>query len=237
VGSFARGALQCGDLDLVFDCTGPVGVFPSPGAVKRGFVGGYAATSVFLGTCDLSLDSLAHTGIVFIPPLNTRGPNGAWLIERGDNHPLVRAFEHTEAWTLVDGRRKTAPVLAAYRSPIGHNSWALGVDLLTHEGNAQRLADMFNEDCADEPELRSKPFFAKGREVLELLAGMDVVLTDGPLDLALTTVGCLQVESAHDSAVAISSAEEVVALFGNSFGPTFFVSTQEDEAVREAAFA
>lgn len=31
----------------------------------------------------------ACTTVIFIPDLNARGPNGAWVIERGPNHPLA----------------------------------------------------------------------------------------------------------------------------------------------------
>lgn len=35
----------------------------------------------------------SFTTVIFIPDLNARGPNGAWVIERGPNHPLVSSMK------------------------------------------------------------------------------------------------------------------------------------------------
>lgn len=54
----------------------------------------------------LALDNQRYTAMVYAPPLNKKGPNGFWLIERGAQHPLSKAFAQAQAWVATeDGQR------------------------------------------------------------------------------------------------------------------------------------
>lgn len=55
--------------------------------IRAGGVHVYAEQLTLAPDC---LDSLGCCAVAFIPALSPRGPNGAWLIERGPNHPLVK---------------------------------------------------------------------------------------------------------------------------------------------------
>jgi len=61
-------------------------------------------TLIHVGTPELPyapLENAVTSRLVLVPHLTARGPNRAWVIERGKNHPLVRQAEKRIAYTIT----------------------------------------------------------------------------------------------------------------------------------------
>lgn len=64
----------------------------------------HGGSELFIGrpVVDLKLlDSLSCSQLVIVPHLSRRGPNGIWIIRRGRNHPIERAFTGLGAYYLA----------------------------------------------------------------------------------------------------------------------------------------
>jgi len=49
------------------------------------------------------LDRVDASRLLLVPHLSTRVPGGVWCLERGPEHPVVKAFESVELWVLGSG--------------------------------------------------------------------------------------------------------------------------------------
>lgn len=124
-----------------------------------------------------TLDELDCTGVVFIPALSTRGPNGFWLVERGPNHPLVQAFEGVRAWTHANSDGTPCLITAGAQDADGRMVEAETFEVFESEQQAQEWADVLYEDDdqEDRDNWRLTPKLLEGVQLLEVLACVDAV--------------------------------------------------------------
>lgn len=123
---------------------------------------------------------------VLIPHISAKGPNGAWIIRRGPNHPDTKALANRHAFYLGSPE---SPETVAYRDL--NNIWSTEMLELfgTHE-EAKDFADMLkggNESW--QTEIRR----AEGLELISLFALVDVVEI-GDHQLAITRAGAVYFE-------------------------------------------
>lgn len=138
-----------------------------------------------------TLDQLDCTTVAFIPTLSTRGPNGFWIVERGANHRLVKTFEDVCVWTLVTSSGYPSLItLETYKDGVCVAE-AQACDIFDSEDAAREYARESFEEMGDEATEadRLMPRRLCGREVLELLACVDVVTTNAGEDLPLNGRG------------------------------------------------
>lgn len=188
----------------------PIGV-SGGGMVKVGGIS-VQAEQLSLGSC--SLDELDCTGIAFIPALSTRGPNGFWLIERGPNHPLVKEFEDVQVWTHATPDGKFHVYSAAHAAANGfEEKSAETAEVFSNERVAQEWANQLYEDDdqPDRDEWKLSPKSIRGREVLELLASIDVVMPYGFEEFALNARGISYCEAFGEEATTKELTPKEVA--------------------------
>ena len=147
-----------------------------------------AGTFIYIGMPPLSVRDLVSDPslwqIALVPHISGRGPNGAWLIRRGPEHPDVRAIAHTHAFHLGQpgepdlichvGRFKNVEVLELFR---------------TAELAASEAAHWADEGFDEAQVIR-----ATGNELLRLFRLVDAVEIDG-LSFPLTYAGAAHFES------------------------------------------
>lgn len=139
-------------------------------------------------------DSLDCSVIAFIPALTTRGPNGFWVIERGPQHPLVQTFAAVQVWVVAD-TESSPPTQILYGARDSYDFTVDGVEVFASAAAARASEDAFAEQNEDYE--RAVPKLLIGNEVLELLAGADVVVPYNADSFALTRQGeryCVAVE-------------------------------------------
>lgn len=121
---------------------------------------------------NLSLRQLA-----LVPSISARGPNGAWIVRRGLNHPDLKTLGSRYVYYLADEEGR--PDVVSAHSEGDH--WGGGTDLLdlfsTKEA-AQHQADGFNE--GDEP-FNLNVGRADGAEILALTGLSEAIYLDGTL--------------------------------------------------------
>jgi hypothetical protein len=180
----------------------------------------YGRTVFFLGVAP-SLHDLDETGInevVVMPHMSMRGPNGLWVIKRGLQHPLVRAFGGCEGWAISDAQDNLV---------VGQ--WSQYVDRWrSHTKTAyifqsEQAAHEYIEDYYDVFQLKpneARVRHLKGADFLEVLDSCEML--DGDL---WTTVFSergkhqAQCSGYGDDDLTVCSIEELAAQFRPSASP------------------
>lgn len=127
-------------------------------------------TVIHLGKKQLDiglLDSLRVDKIMVAPVFSARGPNGVWTIERGDNHPLVKAVEDV---TIFAEFKNDGPVYGMYGFRNGRPE-TLACEL--YGSIKEAIKDLSQFDDYEIGEIRQ----LSGREILHHIAGCAVVHT------------------------------------------------------------
>ena len=159
-----------------------------------------------------SLDSFYCCALAFMPALSTRGPNGAWVIERGPNHPLVKAFSPVAVWTLagVDGIVRGTQFGVA--EDARWDRYADGLELFPSEEAAQAAEDSFVYlgDDATEEEDRFVPLPLNGEQLLRLMGGQDLLMLSNGQEVPLTWAGVQYCRASGESVDQVPSADDVV---------------------------
>jgi hypothetical protein len=134
----------------------------------------YGGSLVELGPSKLPIHKLLEgvecAQIVIAPHISARGPNGAWLLRRGPNHPDAVLIRELEAW---------------------HLSYEGFPSLYTDMDTATEVLELFTsrakarEFAPDDVEIS----FAKGEEVLRLCATADALDLNGDAWLAVREQG------------------------------------------------
>jgi hypothetical protein len=115
------------------------------------------------------LDDLECSEVIVVPHISKRGPNGLWIIGRGERHPLELAFGDRFAYYLEEGGRPDV-ILEC-------DDWreAILIELFASRRTASALArsmrEAFQVDCTVER--------AVGHDLLNLIARADTVELDG----------------------------------------------------------
>ncbi|WP_434574997.1 hypothetical protein J3P88_10155 [Pseudomonas sp. Z3-6] len=140
--------------------------------------------------------------LLLIPHISARGPNGAWVIRRGPEHPDRNALEGKHAYYLMTSGQ---PDTIAYSGSSIH--WpSTGIELLGSCDEAQELAAQFaDEDDFAAPEIGR----AEGIDLLSLFGLVDIVEVRG-YQLALTYSGASYLEA------DIATLDELIALLPSS---------------------
>ncbi|MNZ15156.1 hypothetical protein D3C78_320980 [compost metagenome] len=135
--------------------------------------------------------------LALIPHYSARGPNGAWLLRRGPTHPDVVAIANRHAFlSITNGGPDLVNACSNYWSSVR----ILELDESEEEAK-KRLAGW--QDPDDEP---SKIIQMKGRELLELICGVDVIEV-GDQQLAVNWAGRSYLEQEH----AAAALPEIIA--------------------------
>jgi len=119
------------------------------------------------------LMDLGCSQVVVTAHLNTRGPNGFWVIERGPSHPYMTAFEGCEAWVIADAHG--APAVMRATSGLGAARPVASVDVFLCQADAEQFVEVWNEDDPPEPGEARDVKYIRGTAWLEVLTRCDVL--------------------------------------------------------------
>lgn len=123
---------------------------------------------------------------VLIPHISAKGPNGAWIIRRGPNHPDTQALSNRHAFYLGS---PGSPETVAYRDLNRISSTEMLELFNTHE-EAKEFAAMLDEgNGLPETEIGR----AEGLDLISIFALVDVVEI-GDHQLAITRAGAAYFE-------------------------------------------
>ncbi|AXP04302.1 hypothetical protein DZG01_15405 [Pseudomonas fluorescens] len=136
--------------------------------------------------------------LILIPHISGRGPNGAWVIRRGPNHPHRIALKGKQAYYLTTSGRPDTIICSdhsRYWSPEA-------IELFETREEAQNLADQLADEDFEEQEIAR----AEGHDLLALLGLVDIVEIGGD-QYAMTHAGALYLGKEK------TGFEELVAAF------------------------
>ena len=119
------------------------------------------------------LEHHSCSGIMLVPHLSRRGPNGIWTIRRGNHHPIEKLFREATAYCFLDDNGKPALVNA-------FSDWEsiTLLELFRTDQAAQAFAkEMCEEDQgpADEGLVIAK---ISGSSILEAISSVDHITID-----------------------------------------------------------
>lgn len=179
-------------------------------------------TLIQVGSFDIDLSELLRysaTGLAFIPPLSTRGPNGVWLIERGPSHPMVKAFAGVKAWVFKN-QEGGVPLVYPRQVGVRSSTGAKGLELFTTQLDAQRCANLlYQEDIgAGREARRCHAALIEGPELLESLARADLLFPSFIHAVPLTHRGETYLADHHDH-TKMPKVAELVKIFKSRFEP------------------
>lgn len=159
------------------------GVWDSSDSYRAKFSCG--ATALLLGRPALPYypfdDEPTIKQYALIPHISQKGPNGAWIIRRGPNHPDTQALAIRHAYYLGS---PGSPETVAYRDL--NKVWAMELlELFNTHDEAKKFAAMLDEgNELPETEIGR----AEGADLISLFASVDVVEI-GDHQLAITRAG------------------------------------------------
>lgn len=144
---------------------------------------------------------------ILIPHISAKGPNGAWIIRRGPNHPDAQALANRHAYFLASaGSPDTVP----YRDRS--KSWSTELlELFNTREEAEEFASLWDDgDATPETEIGR----AEGLDLISLFALVDVVEI-GDHQLAITRAGATYFErdkaTMEEIAAALPLATQISA--------------------------
>ncbi|MBT2339495.1 MULTISPECIES: hypothetical protein [Pseudomonas] len=181
----------------------PAGSWSSPNSHWSSFRCG--GSEIYLGRPALPINFFDYAPwvrqLILIPHISARGPNGAWVIRRGPEHPQRKALEGKQAYYLTTSARPSKIIYSdrsKYWSPEG-------IELFETREEAQDLADQLADEDFEEQEATR----AEGFDLLALFGLVDIVEI-GSEQLAMTHKGALYLEKDE------ADFEELVAALPSS---------------------
>lgn len=191
----------------------PIGGWESSDSYRVGFTCG--ATALNLGRPALPYnpfdDEPTIKQYILIPHISRKGPNGAWIIRRGPNHPDTQALANRHAYYLGSSG---SPETVAYRGLDKIWSAEMLELFSTHEEAKEFAAMLDGGNDAPDTEIGR----AEGLDLLSLFALVDAVEI-GSHQLAITRAGALYFE--QDKA----TMGEIVAALPLGINPALVPST------------
>ncbi|HEX6370852.1 MAG TPA: hypothetical protein VF006_18180 [Longimicrobium sp.] len=155
----------------------------------------------------IPLDQLDHPAcdlLALVPHRSRRGPNGIWFITRGPEHPVEKLFAKCQAFYVT---YQGKPMLFSDESHSPYRP-ATGIELFRLQEDALEHAEMERDFVEDEGNVELAS--AAGPELLQLIAGCDLVVVDG-ISIAISRSGQLAIEHDPEEKAEISSAAELAA--------------------------
>jgi hypothetical protein len=136
----------------------------------------YEGTEIFVGRPVLNLDlldSFSCSQLLVAPHISRRGPNGIWIIKRGNNHPIEQAFNGRGAYYLTS---KQSPW--SIHEMAGHRNIRT-LDLFTSRMAATRHAEEEMKDAEMDSEIIDlEVAYASGTDLLRIISCHDVIDID-----------------------------------------------------------
>lgn len=129
------------------------------------------------------LEYASTNRLILVPHLTARGPNRAWVIERGPRHPLVRTAESRMAYVLACAGR---PIEILEQDSDSVWNWVRMLELFTSRTAATSIAEEMNESDGELASGEGDPAHVmelSGELLLEHIARMErleVVLDTSP---------------------------------------------------------
>ena len=148
------------------------------------------------------LNSLACSRLVIAPHISKRGPNGLWLIWRGDKHPMELQFADVTAYYLEnDGQ----PSLI---TNVGGFHEAKSLELFGTYDRAKTHAADYEKD--NDEEIHYEVKLAKGSELLRIISLVDVVDINCENLIPITFEGKYFCREIFSEDTPIATANEVI---------------------------
>jgi len=190
---------------------GPAG---RPWSMDAGTQLKYGGTRFFLAVPPApdELMDLSCSQLVVMAHLNTRGPNGFWVIERGPSHSYMTAFEGCEAWVIADANG--APAVIRATSGLDAARPVASLDIFLSQADAEQFVEDWNEDVPPEPGEARDVKFIRGTTWLDVLTRCDL-LAGGLPETVFSTGGWNRACKAGfepDSLTRCTAAELAAAL-------------------------
>ncbi len=196
----------------------PIGGWSSSDSYRVKFNCG--ATALHLGRPALPYNPFDEEPTIkqyaLLPHISRKGPNGAWVIRRGPNHPDTKALANRHAYYLGS---QGSPETVAYRDRSKIWSTEMLELFSTHE-EAKEFAAMLDEGRGPPNTVISR---AEGLDLISLFALVDVVEI-GEYQLAITRAGASYFE--RDKA----TMDEIAAALPLAINPALESSTWQGPA-------
>lgn len=164
-----------------------------------------------------ALDELMDPGIsqvVVMAHLNTRGPNGFWVIERGPNHPLMSAFDGCNAWFIADEHGAPTFVQCSEGTASTHGHYVTALDIFQSRAEADQYVKEWNQDDPPEPDEAREVKHVQGAALRDLLMRCDLLI-GGLSETVFSKIGLDRAQHAGYQFATLTrrTVEELAALF------------------------
>jgi hypothetical protein len=150
------------------------------------------------------LENPIYDKLTVVPHRSRRGPNGIWLVGRGPEHPVEKLFSGRSAHYVTSSGE---PVRFMDVTHSRHKP-ATGIELFHAEDDALDHAEIERDFVEDDDAVEVAR--AEGSQLLQLIAGCDLVLVNGE-SFALSRIGQLATQTGAEDEVRIARAEELAA--------------------------
>ncbi|MBF3712175.1 hypothetical protein V4E86_07760 [Burkholderia pseudomallei] len=173
----------------------------------------YGGTRFFLAAAPApdELMDLSVSQVVVMAHLNTRGPNGFWVIERGPSHPYMTAFGGCEAWIIAE---KHGPAVMNFgKGGASQYVTVTSLDIFPTREQAEQFVEGVTQDDPPGPgEVRDVQLI-RGVAWLELLTRCDLLVGEFT-NMVFTDKGWNQARNAGFESEDLTrcTAEELAAL-------------------------
>lgn len=142
-------------------------------------------------------DNLSVHQLLIVPHLCARGPNGAWLIRRGENHPDFANLAGKKVYYPAEGDQNT-PTIIHEMHVDGEYDDTTVLEVFSNPSDAQAMAECMSDL---EEGWQVHVACAEGTDIVQLCALVEVINLDGEM-LPIQTTGCRLAE--RDTIVGIA---------------------------------
>ena len=147
-------------------------------------------------------DNLSVRQLLIVPHLSKRGPNGAWLIKRGENHPDIAKLAGKKVYYLAEDSRNNPPHIIYEWDADCHYGKTAILELFSNRSDAQELADYLNNENDN---WQVHVACAEGSGILDICGLVEIIDLEGEM-LPTQIDGCRLAE--RDTLVSIVELAE-----------------------------
>jgi hypothetical protein len=161
-------------------------------------------SEIFVGRpyVDLELlDSLSCSQLIIAPHLSRRGPNGLWVITRGNNHPIDKQINGRGAYFLTNNK---FPWIYEYVC----EKYFENIRETEFFTSKEAAMDYIKENLDDDTDSEFEISYASGADFLKLFSCCDSILIDSSI-FAITFEGASFHKSLGGEDVEISSIDYI----------------------------